>query len=62
MSKLLRRIVAWELERQGYKPVVFEGHWGKGSWNNYIQGYYKGSVVRFEIDHGVEGNSPICNP
>ena len=28
-------------------PYVFEGHWCKGTWDNYLKGYYDGSEIKF---------------
>jgi hypothetical protein len=37
-----------QAEKSGLVIWVKYGNWCKGSWDNYLQGYYSGNVIKFD--------------
>lgn len=46
-AKYKRAKNAWKMQNAGLIPWVFEGHWCKGTWENYLAGLYGKSKIKF---------------
>jgi hypothetical protein len=47
MERDERKEKSVRLKKRGLIPWIFEGHWCKGTWEDYINGLYKGPRIAF---------------
>ena len=46
-AKYKRAKNAWKMQNANLIPWVFEGHWCKGTWENFLAGLYGKSKIKF---------------
>ena len=46
-AKYKRAKNCWKMQNANLIPWIFEGHWCKGTWENYLAGLYKKSKIKF---------------